>query len=203
MSEPTPETGTPPETGEPQPDEGADGDEEEGSEEAQPPAPEAAPPVDMEKALKALSRENDRHGKRVADIMGADFALFRPCPLDDGMGFIGPDVSIVQAYRYDPDTNALALVSTSATPIDLYRDDAEKEPCGRCDALGMLRTGSKVPNNETVPCGDCGGAGYKSKIAAITTLPAPTQVADDPEVAALKARGFTVLPPFEPSQASG
>lgn len=104
----------------------------------------AAGDVDIEKAIKQLQAEGNRHEKRVAEIMGADFAAYVPCEPCGTLGFV--------------------VAGAPALELEV---DAETERCDRCKGRGQLITGSLVPGQETKPCPPCMGAGWVTKSVPI------------------------------------
>src|SRR5438876_9085291 len=193
-TEPEPTEPTPEPTPEPEP-EPDDGEAEE-AEEAQEPAPqppEARSDVDMEKAIKALGREVERHTKRVSEIMGPDFEGYDPCALCDSLGFVPGPTRLVQAWKQNGETGLFEWFSQAAAPEEAFLDDATVEKCPTCDGKGQLRTQSEVPTYKVRDCVECGGMGYKPKMAQVAQLQ-PTQLqtpTEPPEDAHLRYQGDT------------
>ena len=101
--------------------------------------PTAQTDIDIEKASGKLANENQRHAKRVAEIMGADFdGLFecRAC-MDFAAGFVWEQ--------------------PTAGPI--YQPARETEMCPDCLGMGDVSTGA-VARNQLIQCKRCGGNGY-------------------------------------------
>ena len=149
---------------------GADDEESAEDEDAHDAAARDAAPAmtqgDVEKRMRALDNEAMRHGKRVADIMGDDFALLIPSPIDWTPGFL-----------FDPSQMPLPPEAVAALDALLgrslgaeLRDDDTKETCDRCAGLGLLRTGSKVQNQDVLPCQTCLGQGWVNKAAMATNV---------------------------------
>src|SRR5438067_9811165 len=113
-TEPTEPTPTEPA---PEPDDG-DAEEEEAAQEPATPPPEPVSQVDMEKAVKALGREVERHGKRVAEIMGPDFEGYDPCALCETLGFVPAQTRLVQAWKQNGATRPIELASQASAPED-------------------------------------------------------------------------------------
>lgn len=200
----------------PEPDEDADEDVdgqpvEPGDEQMrqQQNAAKAQTAAEVERINKALAREAQRHAGRVVEIMGADSDILEQCPLC---------LPLIPGFRYPtpPVAEQLAAVKEAigepATPN--YRPDQYSKVCDVCDGLGGVLTGSKVANQATLPCIKCGAQGWLpigperqgAQAAPINggappvsyTLP-PVDTPDPPEVASLKALGYIVVPPVEPS----
>src|SRR5438067_11839670 len=113
-TEPTEPVPTEPTPDEPTPEE----EEEEAAQEPATPPPEPASQVDMEKAVKALGREVERHGKRVAEIMGPDFEGYDPCALCETLGFVPAQTRLVQAWQQNGATRPIELASQASAPED-------------------------------------------------------------------------------------
>lgn len=142
----------------------------------------------LERRQRDLEKEADRHRDRVAAIMGDDFALLVPCPLDFTPGFIfnpamvplPPDV--VQAAR--------ELAGMGAPPALRMTDDEQE--CDRCDGYGILLRPTKVESQRTKPCAGCNGSGVKPKLQPPPPPPAPLV----PLGAVPAGTGTTVLDPY-------
>ncbi len=150
--------------------------------ETEPPAeppPVAPPSADIE----ALEKELDRHWKKVDEIMGADFAMFVPCPTCEEAGT--PLAGMIPVGLMAPHVEYET------------RDDVAE--CGKCHGLGMMRTGSKVPLNELLPCPQCNGAGYSPVHAVSAPQLVQPGPAVSPDVQRLRDQGYTVLDPFIPA----
>lgn len=155
-------------------------DDETVEEEPEPtPEPDAA---DVTKAVKQLEREGERHTKRVAEIMGADFALVHPCPTcqDFAAGFTltAPEgeVPMVQATEY--------------------------ERCTHCNGYGVVLTGALADHGRVQTCLTCNGQGFTHKASETPSLSA---VRDEPSPHAslaneLRAQGYMVIEPPAPAQ---
>lgn len=158
-----------------QPDQ-PDPDEEAAAVEAAAPAPAPPSEREMERRFDQLSREETRHAKRVAEIMGDDFDHLIPSPLDWTPGYLwNPELVPVA-----DEARAATLALLGIAGPDEFRDDPEKERCGTCDGRGMLRTGSLVAGQDALPCSRCRGQGWQAivqPVAAVVTMPGTTQTA--------------------------
>lgn len=133
----------------------------------------------IEKATKALAKEDERHAKRVAEIMGEDFALVHSCPAcaDFAAGF--------------------TLTDPDAGPPVLHGE--QYEACGTCNGYGVVLTGALTDHGRTQTCTPCAGQGYVTKQAAPVQLPPPpaamqqTGAANAADV--LRAQGYMVIDP--------
>jgi len=126
-------------------------------------AAEAAPAPrsqkEIEQSAKKLEAEAERHAKRVAEIMGDDFSLLVPSPVDWTPGFIFnvPEMlpSPEQVAEFD------AILGRAQGADFLPAEDAEA--CAKCNALGQVLTGSRAAGQETKLCVSCNGAGWVTK----------------------------------------
>jgi len=129
---------------------------------------------EIEKAGKALDAESERHGKRVAQILGDDFADWVPCPLCPIPGFVVPS----SPPPAEPERKAaiLALIGEGFGP-DL-KMDATTETCAACDGWGDVLTGARADRSKTKSCNTCAGTGYTTRmpppLAVPGYAPAPT-----------------------------
>lgn len=139
--------------------------------------------------MEALEKEHRRHQNAVAKALGIDPAEMHECPTCEGVGFtpepVGQEVSLVR----DPFT----------------------ETCDRCKGNGEVLTGATHRGLYSIPCNGCSGSGYVTKpeqpdAGAHLSNGAPPPPAYAPpaiasteeaaEVAALRARGYTILEPI-------
>ena len=88
-------------------------------------------------------------------------------------------------------------------------DDNDTETCPKCGGWGVVKLPSHVPGNTQRTCNRCNGAGYLAMhpqsgtpIAPQVdtpngqTEPIPGVPTDDPVIADLHARGYTIVPPL-------
>ena len=156
-----------------------DDDEAEEAEEAertdapeQPAQPEGITQAMAEAILDSLTRYKQVVGREVekrAKVMWDDLA---PCPccmeLGPAPGFIFPVIP-------EPDGSIRRQIVAQALGAEApaeYGSDPDTEECARCGGLGMMRTGSKVANQETRVCTSCNGQGWRLKSA----MPSPPQI---------------------------
>lgn len=180
MSEPaTPEPDEPTE-----PDQPSEDDEEGEAEQAETPSEPEPEPVaidaqpssqaEMERIGKQLDNEAKRHEKAVARIMGEDFVSMIPSPLDYTPGYLW-NPAIVPVPE---NVKAMVLGLFGMQADAELRDDPDKRTCEVCDGLGMLKTGSRAPSQDALPCSHCQGKGWVQIIkppAAVAPLPPPQQ----------------------------
>lgn len=106
---------------------------------------------------------------------------------------------------------ALAQVVEGVAALDDLEEDPDAEQCPICKGKGVLKIRTDVPQNKVRSCRRCNGAGYLDRHPESGSLvPAAAETAngqaepyagvplDDPVIADLHARGFTVIPPMGP-----
>jgi hypothetical protein len=143
-------------------------DDEEAAETEDQPAPEPStdeptpePPPEPSGGLTAvqageLETATAQYLKRVAKAFGGQPPP--ACPTCEGLGF--------------------DLTGGAQGPE--FHEHAQFERCDECDGLGGVKTGSRVPGNDVVPCPRCKGYGYlteQPQPAERPELVAPTVVA--------------------------
>lgn len=157
----------------------ADGNpsEDAGDGAADSPGENAAPPprsqAEIDALTKKLEAEAVRHEKRVAELMGEDFALLVPNPTDWTPGFI---FNVPEMHPTPEAVAELHALLGGGSPVEL-KPATDAEACEACNALGEVLTGSRKPGQETKPCVACGGTGWKPKsapLAPVAPLPAYT-----------------------------
>ena len=176
-------------------DSGADGIPEDGDGgAADSPGDEAAPPprsqAEIDALTKKLEAEAARHEKRVAEIMGEDFALLVPSPVDWTPGYI---FNVPEMHPQPEQVAALHALLGGVAPVD-FPDDPGRTTCDMCLGTTKLKTGSLDPIEAALPCRFCQGHGWTGEgnpkiepvhIASVTHLvqgdppqPNTLQVAD-------------------------
>lgn len=113
---------------------------------------------EIERNHKALEKNAVRHVKRVAEVLGDDFAMLKPCPrcwpLAPGF-YWPPDVAPVTAEL------AIAVrASIGEEVLPEYQQDTHRTACTSCGGWGRVRTGSKVSQQDALACLDCAGKGW-------------------------------------------
>lgn len=119
-----------------------------------------------------------------------------------------------------PEVHASLLGWLGQRPEEEYKPDNYSRECDSCNGLGQTATGSKVFGQEHLTCVPCKGMGWiavgperQGGYAAQPPNGAPggydqggsgrTQAQpapeDTPEIAALKAQGYAVIPPYVPN----
>lgn len=88
--------------------------------------------------LRRLEREQERHEKRVHEVMGAHVAGFEACEHCGGVGLLPPGPKPQSHSNY--------------------------KACETCRGFGRVLTGSQRPGNEDVDCPTCRGRGYLEKL---------------------------------------
>jgi len=123
--------------------------------------PTPPPPTEkeIEARMRALEKQAVKHAAAVEKIMGDDFSMLVPSPVDWTPGFIFN----VPGMQPSPEQvgELHALLGQSA-PMEL-REAEDAEGCDKCNALGEVLTGSRKPGQETKPCTACTGTGWRTK----------------------------------------
>lgn len=201
---------TPDETG---PPEDAPAEVEEESDALAEPETEPDSQAEMEAIGKKLDALQKYVARKMGDILGEQAQSFEECEVcsyynTPGWRLSGP-------YPTEVDT-AVRTVLGMRSPAELAKDNYA-HVCDACNGFGETLSGSKVPGRETLPCYVCKANGWvpvgderantglfvANGPAAAFTPPADSiapqftqDPADEPEVAALKAKGYMVVPPF-------
>jgi hypothetical protein len=153
-----------------QPDDPETDGEQDGEQDGEPelaaPAPEPRSQKEIEALTKKLEAEAERHAKRVGEIMGDDFGLLVPSPVDWTPGFI---FNVPEMLPQPEQVEALHALLGQAAPAD-YLPAEDAEACDKCNALGQTTTGSRVPGNELKPCGKCNGSGWTTKMPPLAQV---------------------------------
>jgi hypothetical protein len=166
----------------------------------------------IEKVFDRLGKEAKRHRDRVSEIMEEDATLLLACPLCDPLipGFVMPTPDVPERFP------AVREFMGEAPKRELL-PAGDAHTCGVCDGYGVVASGSKVEGQIEVVCKRCNGKGWDGPRAEQLTLPErlgvtyPTTNGPDvatatevepPEVAAVKAMGYQVIPPFKPAPAT-
>lgn len=115
---------------------------------------------DIEQAMDKLARENERHAKRVAEVMGDDFNTLAVCPLCEpfSAGWVFPGNPV------PPEQWSAIQVAVGLTPEPSLRQNPETEPCAKCGGWGDLLSGALADRSRVVQCPSCGGTGYTTKV---------------------------------------
>lgn len=92
---------------------------------------------------KTLGKENERHERRVREIMGGFVDGFETCEPCQGAGLVppGPPEPEPQTHEY-------------------FRT------CETCSGFGQVLTGSRAVGHTARNCPNCGGRGYEEKLDA-------------------------------------
>jgi hypothetical protein len=199
----------PPEPGE----EGEQAEPEQGEtpqpeEEAQQPESSA----ELARRDKALDGLNKHVAKRLTDILGDDATAYTPCEICTAFGTPGwrpggdlpAEVKVIVSH---------ALGVQTADDLEQARDTAR---CTDCGGRGYVRTGSLVPDFESAMCLACTGRGWVATDerrraimgeptngvagaplpeAAGTSADYNVSIPEPPQVAELRAQGYTVFAP--------
>lgn len=167
---------------------------------------------EIEKVFDRLGKEVKRHRDRVSEIMADDATLLLPCPLCDPLipGFIMPTPDV-------PERFPAVREFMGESPEPELPADPRSTRCEVCDGFGRVATGSRTEAHKAMVCEACRGMGavgprFKEAVpivSPVAPLPAangpafaPTAEPEPPEVAAVKAMGYQVIPPFKPAPAT-
>lgn len=155
-----------------------------------------------------LDGEKARHAKRLGEIMGEEANDLIPCPVCmDGIdGWIYPP----EVRQLPPDAIARIRQVIGLPDYTTFKQASDAQMCPDCDGLGETVTGSHVPGYEVKQCGRCKKAGWiplrgeqanghvQDEDAPVVTGPTVYHLDEsDPDVRALRERGFTVIPPMQ------
>lgn len=155
-------------------DEAEEADALEGDDETE---PEPSSNVSVERALKQLEAENERHAKRVAQIMGDDFELVHVCPgcVDFAAGF--------------------TLTPPDEAPPLLYGDEFQR--CDKCNGYGSVLTHALTEHGSATTCRKCNGQGYIEVPLPSAAVPPPAAAMNPnhPLADQLRAAGYMVIDP--------
>lgn len=167
---------------------------------------------EIEKVFDRLGKEAKRHRDRLSEIMEDDATLLLACPLCDPLipGFIMPTPDV-------PERFPAVREFMGESPEPELPADPRSRRCEVCDGFGRVATGSRTEAHKAMVCEECKGMGavgprfeQPQPVAALPTantdrsdLPMVIpNVTDPPEVAAVKAMGYQVIPPFKPAPAT-
>lgn len=183
MSEPL--TDLPDETAEPEPtpepepepdDEEAEEAEQAAPAEPEQAEPEAVTPEEYEKRAKATERALAAYSKKITEIWAEDGLHLIPCPLCT-FGATQGFVDERDAGRIPDEVVKLALSFLGRAAATDYEDDQEHRECPRCKGLGKVKTGSRVPQWETLTCSACQGTGMSPPPQGLSGQPATAPLA--------------------------
>jgi hypothetical protein len=135
---------------------------------------------------------------------------YLPCPLcsDPPAGFIHP----ASVGQFPDEVMGAVMMLLGQTNTGDVPDDPYSHPCATCGGWGVVRTGSRVPNQEVRGCLDCRGLGYQPNEpageppAGVLTATSTTENGgfvpsatgpESPEIEALRLRGYTIVPPMQ------
>jgi hypothetical protein len=175
-------------------------------------APEAqgTTPEEWEERHKKAEKEFRRYTNAVGRIYEEDANAYLPCPLcaDMPAGFVHP----ASVGTYPDDVTGAVMMLLGQTASDEVKDDPYSDTCATCVGFGVVRTGSRVPNQETRTCADCKGLGYlpltvggpepaasnghSEQNERGVYVPAQTSP-ESPEIESLRLRGYTIVPPMQ------
>lgn len=135
-----------------------------------PAAPRSQAEIDA--LTRKLEAEAQRHEKRLREIMGEDFALLVANPTDWTPGYI---FNVPEMHPTPEAVAALDALIGRASQFDL-QEATDAQACEACNALGEVLTGSRKPGQETKPCSQCNGTGWKVKLEMPSPLATVAQI---------------------------
>lgn len=149
---------------------GPDVELEPDGEETEEPEPEPEPEDpglserDLAKIGQKVDNEDNRHRNALVKILGADFEMYKECPLCQVAGWVLP----YPPGAVEPLQRAaiMAAIGDPATPE--LQDAPEATVCPVCAGYGETRTGSKNPLHMTKLCEPCGGKGWMNNLELTT-----------------------------------
>jgi hypothetical protein len=197
--------GVDPHTGEvTEPDEETEDDPEPTVPEPEPEPEEARDDREIEAIYKKLDTRAANYIKSAAEIVGDESVPLEVCEMCKD-GYPGLRWAEPQDELH---ANLLSVVSEQEQGAPL-RVDPNAEVCHVCDGFGMVKLPSHVPNNQVRVCRACNGAGYRELNPQSGTPQAPEAQPqngateqmpgvplDDPVIADLIARNYTIIPPM-------
>lgn len=175
--------------------------------------PEAAVSDESAKAIKRVRAYVEKNREAMLGEMADSFTDCLVCTYWQIPG-------LMPMTDCPPEIHAALLGWLGERPQDEYQRDGYSRECEACAGLGETLTGSKVMGQERLPCIPCKGMGWLAVgderatgqmyapppsglrspegelVTPPTFLPAPD---DTPEIAALKAKGYLVMPPVIPA----
>jgi hypothetical protein len=167
----------------------------------------------MEEIGKKLDALTKTVATRISTILGENANDFEVCDLCSYWNT--PGWRMKGQLPADLTAELLHVLNQHA-PSD-YIADTHSTVCSKCNGLGAVLSGSKAQGQELLPCIECQSRGWvptddarqagvlaRANGAATTGSPggpddgamSPTFDADTPEIRALKAQGFVVIPPI-------
>lgn len=202
-NEPDPDT-------EPDDDDGGDGD---GASEQEPESESLkSSDAQIEDIYKKLNTQTRANATRISTILGDEAVNFDTCPMCSY--FNTPGFVYSGQLPADLTEHILHLLNQHA-PSE-YIADTHSETCASCNGLGMVLSGSRAPGQELLPCAECSAKGWRAtdNVRSGGVGPGvngalshgagggehdaamlPAVDTDTPEIRALKAQGFVVIPP--------
>ncbi len=175
---------------------------------------EAAQPAFDQKAIDkifdSLDREAGRHAKRLGEIMGDDATDLLLCPTCGPVEGMPHLPGFVLNVGFPPEVETRMRDALGLTQTGELLEAKHVRPCEDCAAWGIVKTGSHVPNQDVVMCPTCQQKGYvlvgapppplsivaANGVEGTASTATPHAIGPEPpEAAALRARGYAVIPP--------
>jgi hypothetical protein len=138
---------------------------------------------DAAKLREKLDREAERHRTRLAEILQEDILTLVPCELcrADLAGWVETETPLPEEVK-----QRVRIQIGDREPRKVKQDPHSKR-CETCDGETIVETGAKEGPNITLPCVDCGGAGWiatddkRQGFRTPSFVPPPPVVAQDVE----------------------
>jgi hypothetical protein len=149
----------PPEPPQPPAPPGTDDDGEEEEEAEQPeqaPEAQALTEAEVKDAMRKLEKEDQRHAKRYAEVLGDQFQLMQPCPRCLESGHVYP----WEVAPLDPEQVAAVDASLGRANAPELKAAKDAVRCEECAGWGQVTTGAQNPQGAVKPCTPCGGLGW-------------------------------------------
>jgi len=134
----------------------------------EPQEPQGLSEKEIESRFEKLEKERQRHAKRVGEILEEEAQELVPCELcwPPAPGFRFPQMPEEQRSA------VMTAIGFAGTPELEEAKDARQ--CPDCKGEGQVKTGSKVPGYDAMPCAACQGRGavgerFAEKIVASRT----------------------------------
>lgn len=124
----------------------------------QEPEPESQGPTesDIRKVGEKIDREDTRHKGRLREILGADFEMYRECPLCQVAGFVLP----YPPGAVEPLQRAAVMAALGDQPTAELKPTPGAVMCPVCDGHGETANPSRSPDHMITACTPCTSKGW-------------------------------------------
>lgn len=130
------------------------------------PEPEDQGPSEasLRRMTEKVDNEDTRHKKRLQEILGADFEMYKECPLCQVAGWVLP----YPPGAVEPLQRAAIMAALGDPPAAELKFAPEATMCPVCDGHGETLTHSKNSLHMTKICEPCGGKGWMNNLEVTT-----------------------------------